>query len=823
MAYILTSDGLGKNSMSFELGRGGYFPSGSGTSETQLMLIKGACEAYKATGTTTYLEAAKNYASCFIKYYCFDTEPPTEGIWPTHWIVNAGEPFFVKGPITNNPNNSGNILSTIPFVGGEATITDLANVYLVATTGSKVTWNCVKATLASGTQKTLSYYFDKYGNKFDINGNFLNVTDLASAGKVKLGGGDASFTGNAAVSYSVYTNTIVLYGTNFECWPMWRVLGTDEWNTASDSIHWAIDAFHSLAELDSAQSTRWVLARDAMLRNWDAVTTISSDLYVSKKEVGKPYDAWPLTYFSVTIAGTEYYSPTEHLTAARDGSGYVVLAIPPNAARSKVTWKNDTLFVTSPTVSADFKIKLHIGTTHLTPARVIIHDADEHVYQCRWEWAAGSSVANAVEIPLNWFGAPYSWGLGTCPGWDEGSGWQFHCTMASTSDGVGFAGSWAAASMPAITYNVTSGDISIRVTDANGATATTALTAGTHTVTPAAPGTAAVYNIDFITTTATAGAIVINTFTGVYNLPSSLDIRKVWVVFEESNPSLYNYIVIGDILFEDIGNSGNLVRQAINYSGGGLPFQLSNNSPHGGSDLGTGSNFQGPFYMGYQNPTPYFIQHVLGNLTAMDKAEVMVNLMGDSQTAYTTSTGVTGPYAPVYLTKAWDSAIFGTVNTFGWSGPDPNTFWGGFQYRAFSNVADFWQRSVLYGVIHSAVTKARTSAVTFLTWLDTWLTNNPAELSVPTAFYEATDPSVPYSDPCMIAVAMKGVLFMKRGGYDAVVCNRVISSLYAMLMKFNATSGDMNGSFTADAVNGVFYGYWAGEIMETLALYSQVM
>ena len=824
MAYILTSDGLGKNSMQYELGRGGYFPSGSGTSETQLILIKGACEAYRATGITTYLDNAKKYAASYIKYYCFETEAPESGTWPSHWISNAGAAFPVKGPVAANPNNSGNILSTVAFVSGLATLTDLANVYLVATTGSVASWNCVLAGISSGTVKTFEYYYDKDGMKFDSSGNYLNVTSIANAGQVKLSGTYVSFTGNALVSYSQYEATEIAYGSNFECWPMFRVLESGAWNCAADSVHWAIDAFQSLVEVDSTQTVRWTNSRDAMIRNWDAVTTVSTDLYAAKKEIGKPYDAWPLTYFAVTVGGVEYYSPTAHVTASRDASGYARFVLPTDATRSKFSWKNDTLFVTTNTTSTNYKVKIYLGNVGAAAGRLYIYDDNGYAYQTRWAYAANSLVTNSIEVPFNYFNPSYSWGTATNPSWDEGSGIQYHFGIPTTSDGVGFGGYWAVASLPSVTYNLSTGSIKIRTTDSSGATALSALlTVGSHSITPTAPGTLPITNIDFVTTDATVGAIVVNTPTGVHNLPATLNIRKFWIVLEETTPLDGNTILIGDVIFEDIGSGGLLSRDAITYNTGALPFQLSNNSPRGGSGLGTASNFQGPYYTGYQNPTPYYIKHVLGDATALGKAEIMMNLLIDSQTAYNASTGVTGPYAPVYLVKAWDSAIFGPVNTFSWLGPDPNTFWGGFQYRAFSSVADFWQRSNRYGISDASVTKAGSSTLSFLTWLDTWLTNNPAELSVPSAFNVAVSPSVPYGDPCMIAVAMKGALFLKKGGNTTAINMRVITKLYAMLIRYNVTSGDMDGSFTADPTNGVFYGYWAGEIMEALALYAQLM
>lgn len=243
---------------------------------------------------------------------------------------------------------------------------------------------------------------------------------------------------------------------------------------------------------------------------------------------------------------------------------------------------------------------------------------------------------------------------------------------------------------------------------------------------------------------------------------------------------------------------------------GAIPFEFSNKSSNE-SILPT-AIFQGPYYAGYQNPLPWFF------IEDYSAAANMLQFLIDAQTAYQQSTKITGPFAPVYH---YDNSMLreATKNTFTWKGPDPNTLWGGFQYRPFAAVADFWQRCIAAKTNHQAVTSAEKVSTTFLTWLDIWLTDNPSETCIPSTFREGIHPSSEYQEPHIIALALKGALFCKKAGANPQKVTRVISKLYKMLISCQITMGDMAGSFSPHAKKHLFNGFWAGEIMDALALY----
>ena len=251
---------------------------------------------------------------------------------------------------------------------------------------------------------------------------------------------------------------------------------------------------------------------------------------------------------------------------------------------------------------------------------------------------------------------------------------------------------------------------------------------------------------------------------------------------------------------------------------GTIPFEYTNKGP----DLSVlpTAIVRGPYYAGYQNPLPW---HYMKDYTA---AANMMQFLRDAQAAYTKSTGITGPFAPVYH---YDNSFLGNAvkNSFTWEGPDPNTFWGGFQYRPFAAVADFWQQCVTSKSSNPAVTNAARVSATFRGWLDGWLTTHPSDSYVPTEFREKSAPVAPAAangrgdkDPHMIGLALKGAVLCKKAGANPDMVARVIPRLLAMLTSHQITMGEMAGAFSHDPYSHIFKGFWAGEIMDALGTHA---
>ncbi|MFZ4524606.1 MAG: hypothetical protein ACOYOE_03420 [Chlorobium sp.] len=286
------------------------------------------------------------------------------------------------------------------------------------------------------------------------------------------------------------------------------------------------------------------------------------------------------------------------------------------------------------------------------------------------------------------------------------------------------------------------------------------------------------------------------TFDLFYLLDTTSKVRNQWLIAKKS---MFRE-------FQMISRSPN----NIGYKGA-IPFELGNKNANPPSQGGGG--FVGPYYAGYQNPIPW---HFMKDYTA---AANMLRFLIDAQGAYRTSTGIMGPFAPVFH---YDSSMLSgaTINKFSWKGPDPNTFWGGFQYRPFAAVANFWQQCITSKTNNQAVSSAATISTAFLTWLDTWLTEHPTEKNIPVTFHEGAAPIADYKEPHIIALALKGSLYCKKAGANPQIVTRVTGRLYNMLMSYQVTKGDMAGSYAPDPTRHSFNGFWAGEIMDALALYA---
>ncbi len=85
-------------------------------------------------------------------------------------------------------------------------------------------------------------------------------------------------------------------------------------------------------------------------------------------------------------------------------------------------------------------------------------------------------------------------------------------------------------------------------------------------------------------------------------------------------------------------------------------------------------------YPGYTNPTPF----LGGNYNSYYAAKFIY----DAQMAYKRSFNTAGPMYPVYLRNLSENVYYGELQTWGFNGPDPNTPWAGFQFRAVQNMAD---------------------------------------------------------------------------------------------------------------------------------------
>ena len=848
--YIATAGNIFLNNMNYESGRGGYMPNTASTTEGQAMVLRGYLRAYLAEGEAEFKQKALAIADAMLDHYFFgatiDTIP-TSGVWASQWVINGGGTFYTKGPKhPTDPTFDGMIETNLSFVSGVGNIPNLAQIYNIHD-GGKVSWWCTQANIVGGTYAQIDHYYDRYGMKFNAYGVVSGAPiSVSQAGKVVLSGAYAAYTGVLLSNYSTYTTSGIEYGAPFECWPMWRILEPGEWNFAGDSIHWILDCFDLLKQVDTARAAKWQVAIDAMLRNWTAGTSFTGELYMSKRtgEIGKPFNSWPLTFFNYTATGGEQQDPSTDCSYYRDSKGFVVFELPYDTGRPFFSWANECLFFNF--VRATDSLKFELGSSISTTAHVIISDENNVSSQVPMTIPAGTPTIRT--IPLSSFLPCYSW-KNMSAGFD-GTDYRFSIPQVEeglAESGAGFGGYWV--TPPAsITYFMP--DLGrfgfpgfytkwvywlLRVSDVDGNKIIKVLDSysgsGTwHTVTDIATGypesggwsiydtpvtlTRPLTNIEFLVDDRyymdAAGYTLVHPFVGAPAPSATGKIKKI--TLKVDSQASYN-LKIGDCYLSGAGAT----RDPVKYTPGALAFQVSSKSATVAVGKATGAPFQGNFYMGYQSPVPYLFS---GDFTA---AQTMLTMLSDSQAAYTSilaSHGfvIGGPFCPTYIQATWDAIIFGAQDTWGWAGPDPNTFWGGFQFRAFYNVSDYWQRGITQSIADASIAQAGAIAFQFMTWLDGWLTANPTAIYLPITFTATALPDNNYGDTHIIANAMAGAIFCKLAGADIPTCQRVVERLYFMLLQHQQKSTDMVGAFSPDPATYTFYGYWAGEIMNALSL-----
>lgn len=303
-------------------------------------------------------------------------------------------------------------------------------------------------------------------------------------------------------------------------------------------------------------------------------------------------------------------------------------------------------------------------------------------------------------------------------------------------------------------------------------------------------------------------------------------------------------------------------------------------------------DWRGPIYMGYQSP---YMWRVIGNVAA---AKTDVQLLADAQQQWRTQTGETdlGPFAPVFIFDRDDAVQYGAPNTFGWEGPDPNTRWGGYQYRplpelleaahglaptdplrvsalqvaenfidwlaqdwpwlpmwptwanTFSqtierSLALFWYptpvtpegANAFAHAINKASAHRYTEADTEVPMLPQWEPH--AAPFLPEIYFEDRPPLGPptdfpkgpaeinYPEPHMAALILRSVVMAdeiirplgNNSGVMRIQHRAVLHKCMALLEALWQTEGVMAGTFSHNPAAHEWYGFWHGEILDTLA------
>lgn len=229
-------------------------------------------------------------------------------------------------------------------------------------------------------------------------------------------------------------------------------------------------------------------------------------------------------------------------------------------------------------------------------------------------------------------------------------------------------------------------------------------------------------------------------------------------------------------------------------------------------------DWRGPVYAGYQAPEIW----MLYNNT--EGAQNCLQLLHDAQDAWVAQTGKQrGPFAPVFYFNRDDAVQYGPKNTFGWDGPDPNTIWGGYQYRPLAEAAEVVWRAAKGTALYNLGTTVAEDFLTYLANTSFWPVS-PVQ-GPPTDFPKSGSVHN-YDEPHMAALIWRTVIKLdwKRritsGDYTGIRASHqaLMNKCEALYDKLWVTTGVMGGTFSNNPDGHEWFGFWHGEILSTLAL-----
>ena len=225
---------------------------------------------------------------------------------------------------------------------------------------------------------------------------------------------------------------------------------------------------------------------------------------------------------------------------------------------------------------------------------------------------------------------------------------------------------------------------------------------------------------------------------------------------------------------------------------------------------------------GYQSPDMWV---AIGGASAPVGAQTQCQFLRDAQLAYQTTIGQLGPFAHCYVWPRADSTELGTPGTWVYTWYDPNSRWGGYQYRPLKSVARFLWATSGDAAYAAARAIAETVLSDYLTWLDAtgWPSLTGAVAGPPTDFPGDAAPARNYEEPHFAALILRAATYaLMANALQALPANIVTratslaSRAFAYLDGKYRASGPLAGTWSPDGTS--WFGFWNAEIVSTLSL-----
>lgn len=860
-----------------------YQPDGDGTTEGQSLLVLGYIHLYLATKIERYLNDAERYWQAYVDYfYAGQPIPDTPQRWICNWIVNAKEPVLANYPVNPvDPTHSGfkaieltytNGLTQVPhgapyygewldvvtfaFDGALGWDSVNANVYALLPDGSTdwdkdgtiyevdwiITWTGEKI---SGDGKVISENnpstdFGKIQLK-DTTINGVKKTNFSPRPPVNLGGqyigrnmpqhnrplhvpllGSVNQMGNAADAEVWFADC---------CWQLWKITKKEKYKKALDCVMFTLTEY---TDIDA------------------------SDMFFRQSTMSK-------TPFTDGISYDYSYPSGTKVTYDRDENGYIVMnvetaashTIEQQAVQFRIT-KDSVCHVTVGGIGATGK---EVGFTvdlTLSPEK---RKSVNTLYTVK---LAPTTELKPVEydIPLSSFAkakkddnTPYNtadartmsdYGSVT---WKEefatgvlGDRNALVINATFPDDGGGLIyGFWLVdggkGRMDSVTYSSTA-EMDLRFEDDNGWR--------WYWVLPNTNGAWQTFTLD-------KANLVLSGYQP--NHPDDPDpteatyttVEQVTFLLENSSDTnvtfkLYCMNEVPALFAEEdgwtqyfaltcrseeqfvakVGNCriNNYRLDSLAYCPGVIPF--SNIYQEGTEVMGS---WHGMPYPGYQAPLVFTfydsgIDHVRMNNC--------IRFLYESQAWYTTEFGITGPAASAYIWDRWDNYKYGPPDTWTMYHWGTSKAWAGYQPRAYFWACRSWQE--LYDRGEPIPQQLKDYCENWARWLISF----GKQYGITPSDFPMT--SVPVGVPNDFTGHMTGLWL--GGTCLLAMCGSTVPELDSFIEVCVKELHDnyivtptpqhaMNGSWSPWASpndnEGMYFGFWAGEIFRGLALYLEYL
>jgi hypothetical protein len=837
------------------LGRGGYFPAQSGTSEGQFIMSKASASAYEATGNASWLNRAVNFGQAAINFLYRGQPVPSvaETAYAPHWLFIVKGTSKSKGLTNPDPLAYGHFDVAVNFAAGVGDIPIansgnlLADVYNARSPGSRLLWrNIYSPVIPASANLAVNYWVAQIGG---VGGNFRIFPTTASSsgqaptpttepvGKVVLS--NLSYSGNAILTYSSFTGADLPKNAMFEAYPMWRTLLAGEVNCATDTLPWAWETYDKLFSLTNNQ--QWKQARDASgytarlaadiqnLSHYWRRSNVSDPLYYPGSQVvqvnntagfslsrvvGGDKDSWVRLNVN---NGAEAFPSIEFQNFAvqtlfNDNQVDLLIEVAASVA-------SQLLEVYVSTSTDPFNASQVYRAYFLAPSTAQLPLTKSLLGRDMIRWNVAKSAAGhflwhpaIVDSPLY----TYSGGGGTATviRIDAAIG-QFSPMVwrINLSKGAGFAGAGFVISEGATTFNPpsiyfrASGSATYRVQDAADVFYSITLPSTNGNWQRFSPewgdmsgsGTpvtnANIKNVDF----EAVGTSQIDVFFLAVN--ETVEPERLPLPSTAYKASLVCRNTEAFTLFLGTFRPRNNPLDEIPYDGA---FVFTYNQISGAPTA-----WKGLFYMGYQSPWIWII------LADRARSNSVLQMLRDAMDDYAL-THSDGGMTPTFAPPVWDSGDYLSanrpINTFGWEGPDPNTGWGGYYVRPLLEVAKALYLEPNNPIAAQILTRAFTFLKTF------YLANG----RFPTNFQAVGEATATYHEPHVAAIIMESAVWANVAGLDPDVSFPLIRYGYEYLRTQYVATGTMAGSFTSgQPVSGSFrenFGFWVANEVEAIAV-----